>query len=84
MDLLGQVADAAGRDAPLGRTARAAVDALRHGVVTYSSVEDLTAEDVEDFPAEDAGHPVSGPEDLPPVDGVDLPAAEAGRGTLPA
>ena len=58
MDLLGQVAVAAGRDAPVSRTARAAVDALRHGVVTYSSVEELSAEDVEDFPAEDAGRPV--------------------------
>jgi len=59
MDLLGQVAVAAGRDAAVSRTARAAVDALRHGVVTYSSVEELSAEDVEDFPAEDAGRPVS-------------------------
>jgi ATP-dependent RNA helicase HelY len=100
MDLLGQVAVAAGRDAPLSRTARAAVDALRHGVVTYSSVEDLEAEDVEDFPAEDAGRPAAGPEDLPPVDdgelppvdgsdlppvdGADLPAGDARRGTLPA
>jgi ATP-dependent RNA helicase HelY len=40
MDLLGQVAVAAGDD-PLRSTALAAVDALRHGVVTYSSVEDL-------------------------------------------
>jgi ATP-dependent RNA helicase HelY len=40
MDLLGQVAVAAG-DGPLRSTARAAVDALGHGVVTYSSVEDL-------------------------------------------
>ena len=43
MDLLGQVAVAAGRGAPLNRAALAAVDALRHGVVTYSSVEDLPA-----------------------------------------
>jgi ATP-dependent RNA helicase HelY len=75
MDLLGQVAVAAGRGAPLNRTALAAVDALRHGVVTYSSVEELTAEDVEDFPAADAGSPAGGPQDLP--DG-------AGRDTLPA
>jgi ATP-dependent RNA helicase HelY len=39
MDLLGQVAVAAG--GPLGSTARKAVDALGHGVVTFSSVEDL-------------------------------------------
>ncbi len=37
IDLLGQVAVAAGRD-PVARTARAAADALRHGVVAYSSV----------------------------------------------
>jgi ATP-dependent RNA helicase HelY len=75
MDLLGQVAVAAGRDAPISKTARAAVDALRRGVVTYSSVEELTDEDVEDFPAEDAGRPVTDPQDLP---------HEAGHGTLPA
>ena len=75
MDLLGQVAVAAGRGAALNRTALAAVDALRHGVVTYSSVEELTAEDVEDFPAKDAGTPAGDPQDLP--DG-------AGRDTLPA
>ena len=39
MDLLGQVAVAAGD--PLRSTALAAVDALGHGVVTFSSVEDL-------------------------------------------
>jgi ATP-dependent RNA helicase HelY len=39
MDLLGQVAVAAGD--PLRSTALAAVHALGHGVVTYSSVEDL-------------------------------------------
>jgi len=38
MDLLGQIAVAAGRDTPLGGTARRAVEALRHGVVAYSSV----------------------------------------------
>jgi ATP-dependent RNA helicase HelY len=38
MDLLGQIAVAAGRDTPLAATARQAVDALRHGVVAYSSV----------------------------------------------
>ena len=38
MDLLGQIAVAAGRDTPLGVTARQAVEALRHGVVAYSSV----------------------------------------------
>ena len=37
IDLLGQIAVAAG-DAPLGATARKAADALRHGVVAYSSV----------------------------------------------
>ncbi len=75
MDLLGQIAVAAGRDAPVSTTARAAVDALRRGVVTYSSVEDLPDGDVEDFPAEDEGREVSDPRDLP--DG-------AGHGTLPA
>jgi ATP-dependent RNA helicase HelY len=39
MDLLGQVAVAAGD--PLRSTALAAVDALGHGVVTFSSVEDV-------------------------------------------
>ena len=78
MDLLGQVAVAAGRDAPVSKTARAAVDALRRGVVTYSSVEDLPDGDVEDFPAEDAGREVSDPRDLPDVpDGT-------GQDTLPA
>src|SRR5215510_10185832 len=38
MDLLGQIAVAAGRDTPLGVTARQAVKALRRGVVAYSSV----------------------------------------------
>jgi ATP-dependent RNA helicase HelY len=74
-DLLGQVAVAAGRNSPLSDTALAAVDALRRGVVTYSSVEDMRDGDVEDFPAEDAGRPVSDPQDLP---------GDAGRGTLPA
>src|SRR5262249_57668436 len=45
MDLLGQVAVAAGD--PLRSTALSAVAALGHGVVTYSSVEDLPAEDAE-------------------------------------
>jgi ATP-dependent RNA helicase HelY len=75
MDLLGQVAVAAGPGAPVSKTARAAVDALRRGVVTYSSVEDLPDGDVEDFPAQDAGRPAGGPPDLP--DGT-------GRDTLPA
>jgi ATP-dependent RNA helicase HelY len=38
MDLLGQIAVAAGRDTPLGVTARQAAEALRRGVVAYSSV----------------------------------------------
>jgi ATP-dependent RNA helicase HelY len=38
MDLLGQIAVAAGRDTPLAVTARQAVEALRRGVVAYSSV----------------------------------------------
>ncbi len=42
MDLLGQVAVAAGRGTPLRSAALKAVDALGHGVVTYTSVEDLT------------------------------------------
>jgi ATP-dependent RNA helicase HelY len=42
MDLLGQVAVAAGRDTPLRSAALKAVAALGHGVVTYTSVEDLT------------------------------------------
>jgi ATP-dependent RNA helicase HelY len=37
IDLLDQIAVAAGQD-PLARTARAAIDALRRGVVAYSSV----------------------------------------------
>jgi ATP-dependent RNA helicase HelY len=41
VDLLGQVAAAAGPGTPLRSTALSAVNALRHGVVTYSSVEDL-------------------------------------------
>ena len=43
--------------------------------VTYSSVEELTDEDIEDFPAEDAGQPVTGPAGLPDGTGQDtLPA----------
>ena len=38
MDLLGQIAVAAGPGSPLASTAHAAVDALRRGVVAYSSV----------------------------------------------
>jgi ATP-dependent RNA helicase HelY len=38
MDLLGQVADVAGDDSPVRATARAALHALRRGVVAYSSV----------------------------------------------
>jgi len=38
MDLLGQIAVAAGRDTPLGVTARQSAEALRRGVVAYSSV----------------------------------------------
>jgi ATP-dependent RNA helicase HelY len=38
MDLLGQIAVAAGRDTPLAATARQAAEALRRGVVAYSSV----------------------------------------------
>lgn len=38
MDLLGQIAVAAGSGSELASTARAAVDALRHGVVAYTSV----------------------------------------------
>ena len=38
IDLLGQIAVAAGRDEPLGVTARQAANALRRGVVAYSSV----------------------------------------------
>jgi len=38
MDLLGQIAVAAGAGSPLAATAHAAVDALRRGVVAYSSV----------------------------------------------
>ena len=46
MDLLGQIAVAAGRDSPPGETARAAVAALRRGVVAYSAVgEDSAAGD---------------------------------------
>jgi ATP-dependent RNA helicase HelY len=38
MDLLGQIAVAAGPGSPLASTAHAAVDALRRGVVAYTSV----------------------------------------------
>ena len=38
MDLLGQVADAAPEGSPVRRTAQRAVDAVRRGVVAYSSV----------------------------------------------
>jgi ATP-dependent RNA helicase HelY len=38
IDLLGQIAVAAGHDSPLAATARSAVGALRRGVVAYSSV----------------------------------------------
>jgi ATP-dependent RNA helicase HelY len=38
IDLLGQIAVAAGRQSPLAATARSAADALRRGVVAYSSV----------------------------------------------
>lgn len=38
IDLLGQIAVAAGREEPLGVTARHAAEALRRGVVAYSSV----------------------------------------------
>jgi ATP-dependent RNA helicase HelY len=74
MDLLGQVAVAAGREAPLHRAALAAVDALRHGVVTYSSVEDLQEEDLL---AEGLLEDVAG-------DARGLPADGGGRDTLPA
>ncbi len=43
MDLLGQIAVAAGRDSPPGETARAAVAALRRGVVAYSAVGEDSA-----------------------------------------
>ncbi|MCX4750198.1 DEAD/DEAH box helicase [Kitasatospora sp. NBC_01287] len=38
IDVLGQIQDAAGEDAELRRTARKAVDALRRGIIAYSSV----------------------------------------------
>jgi ATP-dependent RNA helicase HelY len=38
IDLLGQIAVAAGSGSPLASTAHAAADALRRGVVAYSSV----------------------------------------------
>jgi ATP-dependent RNA helicase HelY len=38
IDLLGQIADATPADDPVGRTAEQAIDALRRGVVAYSSV----------------------------------------------
>ena len=43
MDLLGQVAVAAGPGTRLRSAALKAVDALAHGVVTYSSVEEFPA-----------------------------------------
>jgi ATP-dependent RNA helicase HelY len=73
MDLLGQVAVAAGPGTPLRSTALKAVDALGHGVVTYSSVEDLPSPDV---PA--SGGPAAGG-----AAGGDAAAAGAARGTLP-
>ena len=96
MDLLGQVAVAAGRDEPVSKAARAAVDSLRRGVVTYSSVEDFPDGDIEDFPAEDAGQPAEGAGQ--PAENVGQPAENVGqpvsgppdlpdgteRGTLPA
>jgi len=71
MDLLGQVAVAAGRDTPLRSTALKAVDALGHGVVTFSSVEDLPD-----------GSAARGVPDASAAGGV--PDTEAARGTLPA
>jgi ATP-dependent RNA helicase HelY len=38
IDLLGQIAMAAGRDTPVGATSRQAAESLRRGVVAYSSV----------------------------------------------
>ncbi|MDS1268951.1 DEAD/DEAH box helicase [Lipingzhangella sp. LS1_29] len=38
VDMLGQIADAAGEESPVRRSARAAVGALHRGVVAYSSV----------------------------------------------
>jgi ATP-dependent RNA helicase HelY len=73
MDLLGQVAVAAGPGTPLRSTALKAVDALGHGVVTYSSVEDLQAGPLP------AGVPAAGV----PAAGVPAPGAPAARGTLP-
>src|SRR5262249_26523041 len=64
-DLPGQVVAGAGPGGRGSKTAGAAVDALRRGVVTCPSVEELTDEDVEDFPAEDAGQPVTDPAGLP-------------------
>ena len=75
MDLLGQVAVAAGRDTPLRSTALKAVDALGHGVVTFSSVEDMPAGDpVTGVPVADGALPAGGA----------LPEGGTGSGTLPA
>jgi ATP-dependent RNA helicase HelY len=80
MDLLGQVAVAAGRDTPLRSTALKAVDALGHGVVTFSSVEDLLdASSAEGVPAASSAGDVP---DASSAEGV--PDADAARGTLPA
>jgi ATP-dependent RNA helicase HelY len=38
LDLLGQVADAAPRDSRIRRTAGQAMDAMRRGIIAYSSV----------------------------------------------
>jgi ATP-dependent RNA helicase HelY len=65
MDLLGQVAVAAGPQSVVSEAARAAVDALRRGVVAYSSVEYGLEEDAEDIPAEVAGHPAEDAGDRP-------------------
>jgi len=63
------VAVAAGRDTPLRSTARKAVDTLGHGVVTFSSVEDLPNTSA-------AGGHASAAEAVPD--------AGAAQGTLPA
>ncbi len=72
MDLLGQVAVAAGRGTPLRSTALKAVNALGHGVVTFSSVEELPP----GARLSGAGAAAAG---VPAGDG-----APAGDGTLPA
>jgi hypothetical protein len=82
MDLLGQVAVAAGPGVPLRSTALKAVDALGRGVVTYSSVEDLAPADVSGVPEASAGDDAAAGDGAAAGNGA--AAGGTARGTLPA